>query len=244
MRAITHADLPDAGIHDHASIDLLLPTQKQKQALCCGGTIPVGGIILWSGAVVDIPDSWALCDGNNSTPDLRNRFVVGAGSGYAVGATGGESESNLSHRHASGGYATDNDTHDHDVDSGTTASDTHDHDVDSGVTGSESAHTHDHGTYKTGGVAEEFGSGGMTISGIGGHNHWITTGTSGPGSAHTHGPGTLNTASDTHSHGPGTLNTDSDTHSHDVEGHSAYAGSSSQENRPRYYALAFIMRTA
>lgn len=52
-------------------------------------------IILWSGAVVDIPDGWALCNGANDTPDLRNRFVVGAGDSYGVDDTGG----NLTHRH-------------------------------------------------------------------------------------------------------------------------------------------------
>lgn len=51
--------------------------------------IPYGGIIMWSGAIVDIPDSWALCDGNNGTPDLRNRFVVGAGDDYPVLQVGG-----------------------------------------------------------------------------------------------------------------------------------------------------------
>ena len=37
-------------------------------------------IVLWSGAIVDIPAGWALCDGNNGTPDLRDVFIVGAGS--------------------------------------------------------------------------------------------------------------------------------------------------------------------
>ncbi len=55
------------------------------------GTIPIGGIILWSGAANAIPDGWALCNGATSTPDLRDRFVVGAGgANYAVNATGGE----------------------------------------------------------------------------------------------------------------------------------------------------------
>ena len=54
-----------------------------------GGIIPKGGIILWSGTVANIPAGWALCDNKNGTPDLRDKFVVGAGSGYAVGATGG-----------------------------------------------------------------------------------------------------------------------------------------------------------
>lgn len=54
-----------------------------------GGGIPAGCILLWSGAANSIPGGWALCNGSNGTPDLRNRFVVGAGSTYAVGATGG-----------------------------------------------------------------------------------------------------------------------------------------------------------
>lgn len=51
--------------------------------------MPSGGIIMWSGAIVDIPSGWFLCNGSNGTPDLRDRFVVGAGNGYAVAATGG-----------------------------------------------------------------------------------------------------------------------------------------------------------
>lgn len=58
--------------------------------------VPIGAIILWSGAVESIPVGWALCDGNNSTPDLRDRFVVGAGNSYAPGSTGGSN----THTHA------------------------------------------------------------------------------------------------------------------------------------------------
>ena len=54
-----------------------------------------GMIVLWSGAANAIPSGFVLCDGNNSTPDLRNRFVVGAGSGYAVNATGGSANATL-----------------------------------------------------------------------------------------------------------------------------------------------------
>ena len=43
----------------------------------------------WSGSVADIPIMWHLCNGNRGTPDLRDRFIVGAGSTYAPGATGG-----------------------------------------------------------------------------------------------------------------------------------------------------------
>ena len=53
------------------------------------GGIPIGGIIIWSGAQNAIPQYWQLCDGTNGTPDLRDRFIVGAGNNYTVGATGG-----------------------------------------------------------------------------------------------------------------------------------------------------------
>jgi len=43
----------------------------------------------WWGAKVDIPKRWVLCDGTNGTPDLRDKFIVAAGSSYAVGNTGG-----------------------------------------------------------------------------------------------------------------------------------------------------------
>lgn len=48
-----------------------------------------GMILLWSGSSGTIPTGWAICDGTNGTPDLRDRFVVGAGTSYAVGASGG-----------------------------------------------------------------------------------------------------------------------------------------------------------
>ena len=63
-------------------------------------SIPSGGIIIWSGSVATIPTGWLLCNGSSSTPDLRNRFVVGAGSTYAVGATGGSADAVVvSHTH-------------------------------------------------------------------------------------------------------------------------------------------------
>ena len=68
-------------------------------------SIPTGLICMWSGATV--PTGWNLCDGTNGTPDLRDRFIVGSGSSYAIGATGGEVTHTLttaempSHTHSS-----------------------------------------------------------------------------------------------------------------------------------------------
>jgi hypothetical protein len=75
--------------------------------------IPAGGILLWSGSIGSIPAGYVLCNGNNGTPDLRDRFIVGAGSTYAVNATGGSTDAVVvSHTHTyssttgSGGAAT------------------------------------------------------------------------------------------------------------------------------------------
>ena len=51
--------------------------------------IPRGIITMWSGATNAVPSGWALCDGNNGTPNLKDRFIVGAGQSYGVGNVGG-----------------------------------------------------------------------------------------------------------------------------------------------------------
>jgi hypothetical protein len=62
--------------------------------------IPAGVILMWSGSVASIPAGWLLCNGTSGTPDLRNRFIVGAGSTYTPGNTGGSADATLpSHTH-------------------------------------------------------------------------------------------------------------------------------------------------
>lgn len=46
----------------------------------------------WHGTLADIPDGWVLCDGNNGTPDLRYKFIWGAGAEGDIGVSGGFSE--------------------------------------------------------------------------------------------------------------------------------------------------------
>ena len=58
-------------------------------------SLPQGSIIPWYGNKADIPEGFALCDGQNGTPDLRDRFLVGAGSTYSLGAKGGEATHKL-----------------------------------------------------------------------------------------------------------------------------------------------------
>lgn len=48
-----------------------------------------GIIFLWYGSIASIPTGFAFCDGNNGTPDLRNKFVPGAGDSFNPGDEGG-----------------------------------------------------------------------------------------------------------------------------------------------------------
>ena len=71
-------------------------------------TLPSGMILLWSGSIGSIPAGYLLCDGTNSTPDLRNSFIVGAGSTYSVNQTGGSADSIVvSHTHTATSTVTD-----------------------------------------------------------------------------------------------------------------------------------------
>ena len=59
------------------------------------GAFAPGMIIAWSGNTSNIPTGFVLCDGNNGTPDLRDKFIIGAGNNYNVGATGGSKDAVL-----------------------------------------------------------------------------------------------------------------------------------------------------
>lgn len=82
--------------------------------------LPSGAIVLWSGSIGSIPSGWYLCNGSNGTPDLRDRFVVGAGSTYAVDATGGSKDAIVvSHNHTATSSVSDS-GHTHTTSAGTT----------------------------------------------------------------------------------------------------------------------------
>lgn len=64
-------------------------------------SVPSGGIIMWSGSIASIPSGWLLCNGSSGTPDLRDRFLIGSGSNYPVGSTGGSPDAIVvSHAHS------------------------------------------------------------------------------------------------------------------------------------------------
>lgn len=83
--------------------------------------IPSGAVVVWNGLITNIPVGWKLCDGTNGTPDLRDRFVVGAGSSYSVNATGGANAISLlspqlpSHSHPATSTANSANPHAHSI---------------------------------------------------------------------------------------------------------------------------------
>ena len=109
--------------------------------------VPTGLIAIWSGATNAIPTGWLICDGTNSTPDLRDRFIIGAGSTYSVGATGGSSTLDshtltiaelASHTHTYTAHSSTKGTGDDNGPRALTIEATR----TSNATGSSSAHTH------------------------------------------------------------------------------------------------------
>jgi len=67
------------------------------QPLTTGGgephtMLPVGSIIMWNGTVANTPPGWHICNGENGTPDLRNRFVIGAGDKFNPTDSGGNAK--------------------------------------------------------------------------------------------------------------------------------------------------------
>ena len=70
---------------------LLRMVQELKGTLVTvmGKLVPSGVILMWSGSTDTIPAGWALCNGQDGTPDLTDRFILGAGKTYQPGTTGG-----------------------------------------------------------------------------------------------------------------------------------------------------------
>ena len=69
-------------------------------AAAVAAAVPSGMIMIWSGSIGSIPTGWVLCNGSSGTPDLRDKFVVGAGSTYTVADTGGSANAiAVSHTH-------------------------------------------------------------------------------------------------------------------------------------------------
>lgn len=108
--SITTAKIQDGAITSNKIASATITADK----IAPNVLVPSGIICMWSGSV--IPTGWNLCDGTNGTPDLRDRFIVGAGNTYEIGNSGGSNSVTLtveqmpSHSHTySDTYASGND---------------------------------------------------------------------------------------------------------------------------------------
>ena len=184
--------------------------------------VPSGIIAVWSGSEGSIPSGWYLCNGSNGTPDLRNRFIVGAGSGssYSVGNTGGSNTVTLSTSQIpSHSHTTNNHSHNASVsDPG------HGHSV------SVSDPGHSHNTSVTGAkLFPGYGGAHVPYGGAGGYpgTHFNMSNANTGISANASNANTSISVS-TGNANPSTNNT---------------GGGGSHENRPPYYALCYIMKS-
>lgn len=95
-RDATSSGAVDVANRLHAAGNVSLAGGLKAGALSGIGAVPVGTIILWYGKAADVPTGWAVCNGENGTPDMRGRFPVGAGNQYRPGDTGGAESVTLS----------------------------------------------------------------------------------------------------------------------------------------------------
>ena len=202
-------------------------TAKQLDPPMSG--VPGGVVLMWSGALGGIPEGWALCDGSNGTPDLRERFVMGAATEGDVGNEVGTNSFSLTEAQMP--------SHTHTASSSTAGAHTH-----SASTASGGSHTHTSGSNNTGAHTHSVTYGGYSETGRGRpggqFNNYATFSVSVvSGGNHTH---TVNeNAAGSHSHTL-TVNSNGD-HAHTVSLDQTGSGSSI-DNRPAYFELAFIMK--
>ena len=176
-----------------------------------------GMIILWSGSTANIPSGFVLCNGSNSTPDLRNRFVVGAGSTYSPGNTGGANTVTLStaqipsHSHSQGNHSHSFSAGNHTHSFSGSGSSSHSHGVPKGRGGSQARIQNYVPDPRVEGQLSSFSTNSATVSlSVSGNT------------------GNAGISGNTGNSAPSTNNTGS---------------GNSHENRPPYYALCYIMKT-
>ena len=173
--------------------------------------VPTGAIMMWSGAIANIPTGWALCNGQNGTPDLRGRFIVSATYGdditfdgedynYPIGTTGGKNEVKL-------------------------------------TVGQMPKHNHN--------TSSSVSDGSVTSSSDGDHTHKVSSfldnGSTGWRHDFEYGTCNENQGQVTPANDNMIVLTSSGNHSHTVS-MKARGNGDAHENRPVFYALAYIMK--
>lgn len=72
---------------NNANIDVTNNSDDLASTGFVHNILPYGSVVMWYGRRTKIPTGWVICDGTNGTPDLRNRFVVGADGDYSPTGT-------------------------------------------------------------------------------------------------------------------------------------------------------------
>ena len=175
--------------------------------------VPSGVILMWSGAIVDMPSGWKLCDGTNSTPDLSGQFIVGYDSTNVdydvVGKTGGQNSVALTTQQLA--------SHAHTMTGSTQSAGSHTHSGSTNTTGNHSHSTNVRSGYQAGDSGSMFNaynltSGFFNTSSNGNHSHTLSINSAG-------------------------------SHTHVINASIGASGSGqAHENRPSFYTLAFIMK--
>lgn len=190
--------------------------------------VPSGTIVMFHGST--IPTGWAICNGQNGTPDLRDRFIVGAGSSYNLGATGGSDTVTLStnqipaHSHTITGGS-----HSHTVSGGS-----HSHTISGG------SHTHSLSGSLSGSILVWFTSGwGNSLGVSGGIKNGYNSGNADLSVSLSGSVGSATPSMTCGNASPGNMTCGNASPSMTA---SNAGGGGSHENRPPYYALYFIMK--
>jgi microcystin-dependent protein len=191
------------------------------------GGVPAGVIVAFHGSV--IPSGWAVCNGSNGTPNLQDRFIIGASNSRAAGSSGGESSVTLTaaqsgvpaHTHTT---ASADAAHSHSL---TETNLQHSHGM-----GDAGGHYHGVNVYQ----ASRYGAAGSwnyDLVATAGGTPYGSTDTAG---AHSHG---IHNALGLHGH---TVQSASAPHSHTVNANTAANAAQPHNNMPPYYALVYIMK--
>ncbi len=212
--------------------------------------IPAGTIVMWSGALNAVPTGWALCNGKNNTPNLCDRFIVGAGNKYTIGASGGAESKTTSaggaHAHAVNINSNSAGGHSHTFSVNTSSNGNHAH--------TTSGHTNNHTLSAAEIPAHNHGNVPKRVNDVDrgetGKNSFFsldnigTTANTGGSQGHRHVVNIATTSSGHHDHTVTGSTANHNGHAHNISGNTANTGSHSHTINvlPPYYALAFIMK--
>lgn len=211
------------------------------------GAFPVGGIVMWSGTLATIPTGWALCDGTTQnsvvTPDLREKFVMGAAASTNPGTTGGASSLSLvtanlpSHTHGvgtigSGHTHSFSGTNTHDHGDGTLSVSSHSH----SISGTSHSHSVNYNTSTI--YLPATGSATTVVTSVGSGSNSGSTGSANGANSST-GNSSPSISGDTSN---ASISVSGTTGSASMSGTSAATGSGTAfDNRPAFYEIAYIM---